>query len=236
MIGDNKWKMAFAQLTGLMQHPPSSPDEDDVRRFHSIVAQFEEACGEDLSVFRVSDEEVAPRVTSFQLAPYGGGHGRSTYSKKKFCNAQYFYARLQGLCNFATALQTKPKPTQPERPASGPSTVINLHSPQNAAFNVNSPGASIAQDANNYQAPDFQALLTKLKEFSESEDLSAEHREQIKVDIETIEIQIGSQRPKNSIILECLRSAKVILENAAGTVVASALASYILPTLQRYLS
>jgi hypothetical protein len=122
-----------------------------------------------------------------------------------------------------------PKPTAPSN-----STVINVHGAHSSNFNVNSPGASITQ-TNDYRGNDFRELLAKLRRFSTASDLPRDQQELVRTDIEAIEVQIGSTQPKVSIIRECLLSAKTILENAAGTLLASALASQILPDLQRYL-
>src|SRR5438094_519189 len=41
---------------------PGYLDESTVSQFHEIVTLFEEASGEDLSLFRIPDAEVKPRV------------------------------------------------------------------------------------------------------------------------------------------------------------------------------
>jgi hypothetical protein len=113
-------------------------------------------------------------------------------------------------------------------PAPTHSTVINMHG---SNLNFQSPGASITQTSD-FKSDDFRKLIESMKQFASTQDLPPEGREQIDIDIGTIEVQTNSQRPSPSIIRECLASIKAILENAAGGVIASG----ILLQLQRYLS
>lgn len=149
--------------------------------------------------------------------------------KPKRPNGTYGYDRASALEQLLEYERSK------SAPAGSPSTVINFHGVQHSNLNLNSPGASITQTVS-YQSDDFRRLLTELKGFSDAHDLPQPQRDLIKVDIGTIEVQLGSPQPKSSIVRECLLSAKAILENAAGTVAASALASQILPHLLHYLS
>jgi hypothetical protein len=274
-----KWRIGVSQLAGLMQHIPTSIDEDAVEQFHGIVKLLEEASGEDLSYFKIPPEKMAPRVTSFQPRAYGGGPGSINYSKKKYCDSKYFYSQVHGLSNYIGTLGVKSpakeanpyesltddqlmglladrnlKPKRvpggnpeyvydrtyaigvllksgnpPMSPAPTHSTVINVHGGSN--LNYNSPGASITQTVG-FKGEDFRKLIDEVKQFASTQELSAENREQIKIDIDTVEVQINAQRPNPTIIRESLRSIKTILENAAGAVIASG----ILFQLQGYLS
>ena len=51
-------------------------------------------------------------------------------------------------------------------------------------------------------------------------------------DIETIESQIKSPRPKSTIIKECLASIRTILEGAAGSMIAALLVQQIMAQLK----
>jgi hypothetical protein len=106
MIQDRgKWNLGVSALSGFMQHLPSYIDEECVQQFHSIVSLLEEASGEDLSLFRIPAERLAPRITSVTRGGYGGGSGSATYSKKKYCDSAYFRSQVHGLSNYLTTLR-----------------------------------------------------------------------------------------------------------------------------------
>jgi hypothetical protein len=229
MIQDaKKWKIAVSQLAGFMQHIPTSIDEDDVEQFHGIVKLLEEASGEDFSYFKIPPEKLAPHVTSFQPRGYGGSPGSVNYSKKKFCDSKYFYSQVHGLSNYIGTLGVKSPAKEANSYVPTHSTVINM---RDSNLNFQSPGAVITQSSD-FKSDDFRKLIESVKQFSSTQEMSQENREQINIDIGTVEVQIGSPRPSPSIIRECLASMKNILENAAGAM----LASGILLQLQRYLS
>jgi hypothetical protein len=279
MIQDAKsWKVGLSLLSGFMKALPTSFDEDQVGQFHDILKKLEDGSGEDFSHFKIAAEKLAPRVTSFRPRGYGGSPGSVNYSKKRYCDSDYFRSQLYSLTSYIGTMgpNSSTKAANPYesltddqlkglladrniKPRKGPggnseygydrsyaigvllkydnppapsvpthSTVINMHS---SNLNFQSPGAVITQRID-YKSDDFRNLIESVKQFSSTQDLSLESREQINIDIGTVEVQIGSSRPSPSIIKECLVSMKNILENAAGGV----LASGILLHLQRYLS
>src|ERR1700674_1307550 len=276
MIQDaKKWNLGVSMLSGFMQHLPSTTDEDTVDQFHRIISVLEEASGEELSIFKISPERLAPRVVSFRPAGYGGGKGSATYSKKKQCDYSYFCSQVHALSNYLPTLRgssasqknpydslsddqlmemlvnrrIKPKRVpganpeyvydrdhaiaalleqdKPKSPAPTHSTVINMHG---SNLNYHSPGASITQTAD-FKSADFRAFITDLKQSLAAQSLSSQDREQVNIDIGTIEVHMNSSRPNPTIISECLNSLKTILENAAGGI----LASGIFLQLPRYL-
>lgn len=109
------------------------------------------------------------------------------------------------------------KHDRPENSAP-PTTVINVHGSQ---FIHGSPGASITGNVG-IQPEDVRKILADLKTISSSGQLSEENREQINVDIGTVELQINSSRPNPSIIKASLESAKAILEHAGGIMLGTA--------------
>jgi hypothetical protein len=87
-------------------------------------------------------------------------------------------------------------------------------------------GSQIQQGTNQssqvltYSANDFEAItkfVATLKGQLSDLKLDAETQAEVKSDVETIETQIKSPRPKHSIINECLLSLRRILEGAAGS-------------------
>lgn len=138
-------------------------------------------------------------------------------------NPEYVYDRTYAIA----VLLKSDNPPAPAPPTH--STVINVGGGSN--LNYNSPGATITQTVG-FKSEDFRKLIDEMRDFVSTQELSAENREQIKVDIGTVEVQISAQRPNPTIIRESLKSIRTILENAAGAL----LASGILLKLQSYLS
>lgn len=114
-----------------------------------------------------------------------------------------------------------------DRPKPGPtptqSTVFNVY-----GSNVihSSPGSSITQ-TQDFKGEEFKNLINQIKQVMLSEKLPEADRVQIKVDIGTVELQINSPKPNSSIIQSCMHSVRSILENAAGTLIASGIISGI---------
>ena len=90
----------------MLQHLSSSVDEEIVERFHAIVRILEQASGEDLSIFKIPNEKLAPRITSVRRGSYGGGPGSATYSERKYCDDGYFRSQVHGLSNYIGTMRT----------------------------------------------------------------------------------------------------------------------------------
>ena len=117
---------------------------------------------------------------------------------------------------------------KPKAPSPTHSTIINMH---DSNLNYHSPRASITQTTD-FKSADFRAFIADLKHSLSAQNLSSQDREQVNIDIGTIEVHMNSSRPNPTIISECLNSLKTILENAAGGIIASG----VFLQLQRYLS
>ena len=240
--------MGVAQLSGLIQHPPSSPDENDVRQYHDILELLESASGEHLSVFRISEDRLAPNVSSIRPGGYRRGGGSVRYTEKKYCDDRYFYSQLHALANFTMILQQedsarpmhtyelcsddqlkdmllergiKPKKQDgtpgfdraiaisqldhfpnPQSPSPQPLT-IHAHG---SNFNINSPGSSVTQTIR-YQSEDFRDLLGKLNEVSQYDEYyRMKCGDEVRANVTTLGVQIGSPKPNQSIIAQSLRS------------------------------
>ena len=68
-----------------------------------------------------------------------------------------------------------------------------------------------------------KAFIEELRSGLNSLQLKEEQTKEIQSDIETIEAQIQSPTPKVAILSACFKSVKNVLENAAGSVIATAL-------------
>jgi hypothetical protein len=56
---EKEWAQVWARFNSLRMHPPSRWSADEVMQYHNILTALEQASGEDLSVFRITDSEVA---------------------------------------------------------------------------------------------------------------------------------------------------------------------------------
>jgi hypothetical protein len=102
-------------------------------------------------------------------------------------------------------------------------------------------GSQIQQGSNqstqngNYSSNDFEAILkfiADLKGKIAELKLDRDTQKEANSEIETIESQIRSPRPKSGIIKECLLTIRSILEGAAGNVIAGLLLQQIILLLK----
>jgi hypothetical protein len=84
---------------------------------------------------------------------------------------------------------------------------------------------SIVKIAFSTNDPHMGEVLAGLKTICERLDPKEPARQQVLADVGTIEAQLTSPHPKSSVITECLRSAKTILEGAAGSLLAAGASS-----------
>ena len=100
MPDDKKWALAWAKFDSMHKNLPSSVNEQTVADFHSILHLLQEASGEDLSTFQISDSRVAPRITSFSYAT-----GRNTFSATRYCDRNYFITQMDAIRGYFQNLQ-----------------------------------------------------------------------------------------------------------------------------------
>jgi hypothetical protein len=70
------------------------------------------------------------------------------------------------------------------------------------------------------QSGDLRAVIAKIEESIHSMGLGPAAERQLRVDVGTINLQLGAEQPKHSIVHESLMSVKNILEGAAENAVA----------------
>ena len=111
-----------------------------------------------------------------------------------------------------------------------PANVINVGNMHGSSIQQGSQGATSLIDYKSRGA-ELRNLLEEMKNSVDDLRLSAAARTQLQADVRTVEAQLESPNPKPSIIRESLHSLKTIMENAAGSVIASALLPKILKML-----
>jgi hypothetical protein len=84
-------------------------------------------------------------------------------------------------------------------------------------------GATQSHATINFQAGDIKNAVERVKAAMATLPLTDDQRHDLVLDIQTIEPQLVSPRPKTAIVTECLRSMRTILEGIAGNAAAAAL-------------
>ena len=69
----------------------------------------------------------------------------------------------------------------------------------------------------------IMTLVTALRASSKNLGLSSDDEAALRSDVDTLDAQLNSPRPKSSIITECKTSIRTILEGAASALVAAPL-------------
>ncbi len=71
------------------------------------------------------------------------------------------------------------------------------------------------------QQQDLCSILNEIKQSIDALGLDMQQQSDIRAEIGTIEAQLTSSKPKYSVITECLKSLRNILEGAVGSLIAS---------------
>ncbi|WP_431023939.1 hypothetical protein [Halomonas sp. H5] len=102
----------------------------------------------------------------------------------------------------------------------------NIGSMQNSMFQQDSAGASQVQ-AGNFSVEAVQDFIRAAQQALPYLELPEAKREEFEAELATLSAQVASPAPKLSIVKECLRSSRAILEGAAGGTMASGLVSML---------
>lgn len=104
---------------------------------------------------------------------------------------------------------------------SQPSQVIHVNGDMyGSSIQQGTVGSSATINFKSIEA-DVKNILARIRNSVDEIDLSPDAKAQLSADANTIEAQLQSPHPKPAVITECLRSARTILEGAAGSVIAS---------------
>lgn len=124
-----------------------------------------------------------------------------------------------GVIEIEKALSEPDKPTQYFPPVN----IINVHQMNGSVIQQGTVGSTQSAHFEQSAKSDFAEFLAKLKQALPELNLPDESKSEVSVDIATIEVQLGAERPKAGIIKESLLSIQRILEAASGAIVAQKL-------------
>jgi len=258
MQDEKAWRIAISQFNALRSNIPSSVSEDVVSEYHNILETLQSASGEDLSSFRVPQDQIEPRVASFRMGSRRGPGG-STYTRQKYCDTDFFTRKVTALSSYLSTLENSSQTTgdkvvdywkltniQLEELATKYNiggyayqnggidrTVIirellrrdraleltrpsiadhSIHVGGNMTGSVIQHGTNRSHATVNFNAGEVHETVEQIKAALDDLPLSTEARAELESDIQTIEPQLSSSRPKLAIVSECLRSMRTILE------------------------
>ncbi len=107
--------MVWEKLEAKRKFPPTSWDELEVSDYHGILSTLEAASGENLTTFRVTDNELKPRAVSARRRGYSGSPGSVTMGKKRYADTQRMLQRLEAVRSYFINRQAPPEPEAPPR-------------------------------------------------------------------------------------------------------------------------
>jgi len=106
-----------------------------------------------------------------------------------------------------------------------PVNIIQIHHMEGSQIQQGNVNSSQTGAFNLTKAEDIKAFVSSLKAKLDELQVGSGDKEEVLSDIETIESQLRSSRPKEGIVKECLKSIRTVLEGAAGSILATRLLS-----------
>jgi len=192
-----------ARLDALRRNLPEQPTEADVQSFNAMVKQLALLLDADeLIEFQIADSELH-RNFLIWTPP-----SEPVYTDGRYCDTTMFKRQVEGIWSY---LESATRSSQPR-----PSQIINIHgSVSGSTFQQGNHNTATV----NYQA-DVTHVLDEIKTALGHPALTSVAREELTVDIGTVETQLKSPNPKRGIISESLHSVRHILEHATGATIA----------------
>jgi len=214
-----------ARLISLRKNLPSYTKESVAHEFNSMVHQLEEELQDpEIASFRIPESDIKPRIVSF--VP-----GRQVnYSEDKYCDNQLFKRQVDGLWEYLVDSHVIESDNPKPKRKNPPSQTIHIHG--------DVTGSTIQQGSHttatvNYQS-DVGQVVEEIRSVMNAAKLTADAKDELRAEVETVEAQVKSPRPKPTIIRESLLSARRILEHAFGAGIAHAYFPLLLAFLERH--
>lgn len=101
-----------------------------------------------------------------------------------------------------------------------PSNVVHVEHMHASSIQQGTQGSSATINFKIVES-DIRTLVNNVKGAANDVGLSESAKGQLRIDVDTLEIQLSSQHPKPSIVADCLHSVKAIFEHVAGHVLAA---------------
>lgn len=197
-----------ARLNSLRKNLPTEVvGESVIRDFNGMVRELEEELRDPgVAHFLVSDSDMKQQFI------FGTDRG-AVYTDEKFCDPRILKRQVEGLWEYLvdSAVIEGETPEQKRR---------NPRSSQTIHIHGDVTGSTIQQGNYNtatttYQS-DVRQVVEEIRSVLSAAKLTPNAKQELKAEIETVEAQLKSPRPKHVIIKESLVSARHILEHAFG--------------------
>ncbi len=171
MLNQQQWNVAFSQLDALRKNMPASVTQGRVEEYHTIVFALQNASGDvNLLSFRVPDSEVKPIVSSARRGTRRMP-GHATYSKERYCDAQFFKRKVDGLWQYIQGMRSESQPEKRELGKQADYWSMTDGELEELASKINVPPASKTPGGEWYIDRDrvIDALLRRDKPLRESD-------------------------------------------------------------------
>jgi hypothetical protein len=223
---------ALAIFEGFKNNLPPSISEDCVKEYHAVVDAIGLATGEtQLHLFKIGDHELEHKVIGGQRMSFSGRPGHVIRSKEKRCDSTRFQRQIEALSHYLDSQGYRRSNRASPAPRTESRSSHSVHI-ENMFGSAIQQGTRDSQITVNFDAKgaEFKNLVNQIKEAIPKLNLDHERTNQLYADVGTIEVQVASPHPKQSIIAECVHSVRSILE----TVATKALTSGLLLAINKY--
>lgn len=180
-----------------------------------------------IHINRIGKELGFDENLTIKIAQYLSGEGLIVVVLPSTVGRRMDFIRIShvGVVEVEAALDNPDRPTQHFLPFN----IINVNQMTNSNIQQASPEATqvVTFDESKYE--ELKEVILSLKESIDQLGLEPQQKSELQGDIQTIEIQISSPKPKTTIITESIGSIKRILEGVAGSALASGLLHEIAP-------
>lgn len=207
-------------------------EEMKEKRFQFLHRLYELTGGDEskpFSMFEIGEELGFDEDLTGIIEQYLSGEGLINHGSGGFgtCDRDVGISH-RGIKEIEEALDKPDRPTHYFPPAN----IIYIGEMRNSQIQQGSPEATQVATFNENMYEELKEVIQSLKESIDQLGIDQQQKSELQADIQTIEAQRSSSKPKAAIITECLGSIKRILEGAAGSALVSGLLSKIVAILE----
>lgn len=203
-------------------------EEMKEKRFQFLYRLYELTGGDEskqFSMFEIGEELGFDKDLTVIIEQYLSGEGLINHGSGGFGNrGRAVGISHRGVKEIEEALY------KPDRPTQYFPAVINVTSigtMTDSQLQIDSHGATQVATFNENGYEELKEVIQSLKESIDQLDINQQQKSELQADIQTLDAEISSSKPKAAIITDRLGSIERILEGVAGSALASGLLSKI---------
>lgn len=207
-------------------------EEMKKKRFQFLHKLYELTGGDEsewLKVFQIGEELGFDRDLTAKIAQYLEGerlivvHSTSIGDRNKLIGISH-----EGIREVEEAVSDPDTPTYHFPPVN----IIAIDKMISSQIQQASPEATQAVAIGKDKYEELKEVIQSLKDSIDQLGIEPQQKADLQAEIQTIDAQMSSSKPKATIITECLGSIRRIIEGAASSVLASSLLGKIVPLLK----